>query len=51
MNCPYDVKICSKCKKILIACEINFVKAKKGKYGLASKCKECDKIYREEHKE
>ncbi len=51
MNCPYNVKICTKCKKILIACEINFVKAKKGKYGLASKCKECNKIYREEHKE
>ena len=51
MNCPYDVKVCTKCKRILIACDINFKKSKKGKYGFASQCKECDKQYREENKE
>lgn len=51
MNCPYNARICSKCKTILIACEINFKKTKKGKYGLASQCKKCEKQYREEHKE
>ena len=51
MNCPYKVKVCTKCKRILIACEINFKKAKKGKYNLASQCKVCEKKYREENKE
>ena len=50
MNCPYNVKVCGKCKRILIACEINFTKAKKGKYGFSHRCKECDKQYYKENK-
>ena len=45
MKCPFCIKICSKCKKILVASTINFNKKKNGKWGLASKCKECIKKY------
>ena len=42
-------KQCSKCGEIK---HINrFSKSKKGKYGVSKRCKECDKIYREENKE
>ena len=59
MNCPYNVKICTKCNKLLIACKINFRKGKRGKYGFRAECKECEskykktynKQYRENHKE
>ena len=55
MNCPYNVKVCTKCKRILIACEINFDKKKCGKYGLRADCKICkakhNKQWREENKE
>lgn len=51
MKCPFCIKICTKCKRILVANTINFRKAKKGKYGLYGNCKECDKKWREEHKE
>ena len=43
MKCPFIIKICSECKKILIANKINFCKKKDGKWGLSSRCKECDK--------
>lgn len=45
MKCPFCIKICSKCKRILVANTINFNKKKNGKWGLASKCKECIKKY------
>ena len=41
MNSPFPIKICTKCKKILVVCSINFCKQKKGKYGFASECKVC----------
>lgn len=41
MKCPFCIKICSTCKKILVANTINFTKAKSGKYGLCAKCKIC----------
>lgn len=48
-HCPYCIKVCSKCGRILVANEINFKKKKKGKWKLASICKYCDKKYREDH--
>ena len=50
MKCPYLIKVCSKCKRILVACKNNFYKNKKGKYGFNSACKICDKLYDKEHK-
>lgn len=49
MKCPFVIKVCTICKRILIANEINFAKDKRSKSGLQSKCKICDKIYREKH--
>lgn len=45
MKCPFVIKVCSKCKRILIANEINFHKKKNYKYGLRSECKVCEKEY------
>lgn len=41
MKCPYCIKICSKCKRILVANAMNFYKDKNCKYGLQSVCKIC----------
>ena len=41
MKCPYCIKICSKCGRLLVANNINFAKCKTGKYGLRTDCKEC----------
>ena len=46
MKCPFKVKICTKCKRILIAYSGNFKKCKNTKDGLYPSCKECDKLYR-----
>ena len=55
MKCPFVIKVCSKCERILVANKINFLKEKKGKYGLMSICKECNKErnkkYKKENKE
>lgn len=51
MNCPYNIKICTKCGKLLIACSLNFVKSKSGKYGFKSWCKECNKKWKKQHYE
>ena len=51
MNCPYNVKICKECKKLLIAHSLNFYKDKHGKYGFKSKCKKCKRKYDEKHYE
>ena len=55
MKCPFCIKVCTTCNKILVANEINFNKKKNGKFGLESKCKKCRKVYqkqwREENKE
>ena len=54
MKCPYCMKICSICGKLLVANSINFHKGKE-KYGVRNKCKICvkeyDKQYREKNKE
>ena len=49
MNCPFLVKVCTKCKRILIANENNFRKKKEGKYGLNSQCRTCLEIYTKEY--
>lgn len=49
MKCPYCIKVCSRCNRILVANSSNFNKQKAGKYGLRSNCKECRKTYRKEH--
>ena len=44
MKCPYYIKVCSKCKRILVANENNFRNKKtNGVYKLYSICKECEK--------
>ena len=42
MNSPFIIKICNRCKRILIAYKGNFREGKGGKYGLRSICKECE---------
>ena len=32
MKCPFAIKVCTKCKKILVANEINFRKKKDGRH-------------------
>lgn len=55
MKCPFCIKVCGKCGRLLVANNDNFSKNKTGKYGYHSKCKECVKThvkkYNEEHKE
>ena len=43
MKCPFVIKKCTKCNKLLVAYSGNFKKNKSGKWGLNSFCKECDK--------
>ena len=51
MNCPYCIKICSKCNELLVANTMNFYKHKNNKDGLMNCCKECKKIYQSKYKE
>ena len=51
MKCPFVIKVCSKCKKLLVANKMNFSKAKKGKWSLSANCKHCQKQYNENNKE
>ena len=50
MKCPFVIRVCTKCKRILVANKINYRKEKKGKWGLRSSCIKCEKIYTENHK-
>lgn len=45
MRCPFVIKKCTKCGRLLIANEINFSKNKNEKWGLSARCKKCDKKY------
>ena len=47
MRCPFCIKICSKCKRILVANEINFrmKKQKNGERKLNSQCRICEREY------
>lgn len=49
MKCPFCVKVCTKCNRILVAYTGNFGKQKGGKYELDSICKECRKAYAKQH--
>lgn len=51
MNCPYCIKVCTKCGEILVANSMNFYKKKRGKYGLQAFCKECTSKKNEEYYE
>ena len=51
MKCPFLIKICTKCKRILVANKMNFGRHKNGKWGLNSKCKLCKKKYRKQYYE
>jgi 5-methylcytosine-specific restriction endonuclease McrA len=51
VKCPFCIKVCTKCGRLLVAYSGNFRKAKKGKWGLYASCKRCEKQYYEEHKE
>lgn len=51
MKCPFVIKVCSKCKRILVANVVNFRRSKKGKYRLRGECRECEKNIKEIKKE
>lgn len=55
MKCPFVIKICTKCGKLLVANAMNFHKDKSKKWGLRPECRECrmkyHKQYCEEHKD
>ena len=51
MKCPYCIKICSKCGKLLVANTMNFRKKKDGKYGLRAECKSCKKQLDKEYRQ
>jgi hypothetical protein len=43
MKCPFCIKKCTECGKLLVAYSGNFTKHKGGKWGLQSKCINCRK--------
>ena len=55
MKCPFVIKRCGKCKRLLVANNSNFSKDKKRIDGLYCNCKECkkkeNKKYKKEHKD
>ena len=51
MKCPFCIKICSKCKRLLVANNLRFTKQKTGFYGLRADCKICEKQWRMKNKE
>lgn len=51
MKCPFVIKVCTKCKKILVANNMNFRSSKGGKWNLRADCRQCQKKYEEERKE
>ena len=51
MKCPFVIKKCSKCDRLLVANTMNFGKKKDGKWGLNSVCKKCKKQHYKNNKE
>ena len=51
MKCPFCIKVCTKCGRLLVAYEGNFRKQKRGKYGLYANCRRCEKQYSKQYRE
>lgn len=51
MKCPFLIKVCTKCGRILVAYSGNFHKMRGGKYGLRNICILCRRRYQQENKE
>jgi hypothetical protein len=51
MKCPFCIKVCNKCKRILVAYKRNFYSHPACKYGFNNKCKECAKKYGKQWRE
>ena len=51
MKCPYCIKICTKCNRLLVANSMNFYKDKNNKYGVKAVCKDCRKKYGKQYYE
>lgn len=49
-HCPFVIKVCSKCGKILVANKTNFRSDKGGKWNLKSRCRQCGKEYDKERR-
>lgn len=50
MNCPYAIKVCTKCKRILVANTMNYSKKKGGKWNLRAECKVCEFSYKKNYR-
>ena len=51
MKCPFCIKICNECKKLLVANSLNFNKHKQCKYDVQNKCKKCISEYNKQNYE
>lgn len=51
MKCPFAIKQCPRCKRLLVANIKNFNKQKNGKYGLHAWCRKCQIKYDKERRE
>lgn len=51
MKCPFVIKKCTKCGRLLVAYSGNFHKQKGCKYGVRSDCKMCCSKYKKQHYE
>ena len=49
MKCPYCIKICTKCNRLLVAYSGNFHKNKNYKYKVTSQCKKCIAEYKQQY--
>lgn len=49
MKCPYCIKKCKECGRLLVANGINFNKHNGCKYGVQNKCRECKSSYNKTH--
>ena len=51
MKCPFCIKVCTKCGRLLVAYSGNFGKQKRGKYGFRADCKICMTKYKKQYYE
>ena len=51
MNCPYAIKVCTKCERILVANTMNFSKSKGKRWNLNSICKKCESLCKKHYYE